>query len=116
MSKHVAKNINKIKNNFNLTNKFKSPWNPGSRIVPAKVKDHEYELRIDAGELVDGRYRILKLQINSQATSTALKAYHRKHGTHADLAVGRYDTEAEDADAETDRVVDEMTDEAINKI
>ncbi|KAH8430177.1 uncharacterized protein LDX57_007847 [Aspergillus melleus] len=46
----------------------------------------------------------------SQAKSTGLRSWLKKQpwGTHAKLATAQFDTLAEDLDAETERVVDEL--------
>ena len=82
----------------------------GSRILPSRTSknDAEYQLRLDAGELIDNRYRQIILQVNSQATTPGLRDYMRKHGTHAKLAVAQFDTQAEDEDAEVERVLDDL--------
>lgn len=81
-----------------------------SRIFPPKAKNYDakYELRIDAGEVVNGVKNIY-LQINSEAKNEALKNYRAKHSSHANLAVGqiREDTPEE----EQEKVVGNMLDE-----
>ncbi|KAK2758771.1 hypothetical protein FQN54_003463 [Arachnomyces sp. PD_36] len=100
----------KVKKNFNLGKKFKSMFAAGSRILPSRTSknDTEYQLRLDAGELIGNRYRQIILQINTQAKTPGLRDYMRKHGTHAKLAVAQFDTQAEDEDAEVDRVLDDL--------
>jgi len=97
-----------------MTTKLRAVWNAGSRIVPSKnsKNDSEFQLRIDAGELLENRYRMLYLQVNSQAKSTKLREWVRKHGTHANLASTRFDTLAEDPEAETDRALTELESDA----
>ena len=70
-----------------------------------------YQLRIDAGELVENR-RTLVLQVNSQAKSTALKNWVQKMGTHAKLATAYFDTTAADPDAEAQRALNELEEQA----
>ncbi|CZT46800.1 uncharacterized protein RSE6_07292 [Rhynchosporium secalis] len=92
MSKDIRGFFSKIKSNFN------------------------YQLRIDAGELLNGRFRMIYLQVNSQAKSTKLKEWIRKHGTHANLASARFDTLAEDLETEAENVLEELEAAAKNKI
>ena len=99
-----------ITSNFSMATQLKAAWNAGSRIVPSRnsKNDAEYQLRIDAGELVQSRYRMIYLQVNSQAKGTKLKEWVRKHGTHANLAAAHFDTSAEDLEAEADRALAEL--------
>lgn len=71
-------------------------------------------LRLDAGELIDGRYRNIVLQVNSQAKNTGLREWVKKQaqGTHSKLAKASFDTQAKDQDAETERVLSELQEEA----
>ncbi|KAK2734458.1 hypothetical protein FQN57_001693 [Myotisia sp. PD_48] len=68
------------------------PHTPGSRIAPPRTaqKDEKFQLRLDAGEVKDGKKRIY-LQVNSQATNEALKKWVNKNGTHANLAFADID-------------------------
>lgn len=54
------------------------------------------------------RYRTIYLQVNSQATGTKLKEWARKHVTHANLAVARFDTLAEDIESEADKALGDL--------
>lgn len=84
--------------------------NLATAFFPAKSKDHELEVRYDAGHF-DGRFRTVYLQVNSQAKSTALKkwlAKQKSKGTHANLATGQIDTEAEDPEAEGERLLRDL--------
>lgn len=93
-----------------MATKLAGSWNAGGRIVPSRSRrnDEDYQLRIDAGELLSDRYRIVYLQVNSQARGTKLKEWLRKHGSHANLASARFDTLAGNPEAETDRVLEEL--------
>lgn len=104
--------------NFNLKNKFAAAWAAGSRILPSRSakNDANYELRIDAGELINNRHRNLVLQVNSQAKNTTLKEWVRKNGSHAKLATASFDTEAEDPDEEVKRVIAELERQAKDNI
>ena len=65
---------------------------PGKRIAPAQAgnNDEKHQLRLDAGEVVDGQ-QMIHMQVNSQAKNEALKKWLKKHGTHAKLATGSVD-------------------------
>ena len=65
---------------------------PGNRIFPAKAgnNDAKHQLRLDAGEVIDGK-KTIHLQVNSEATNEALKKWRQKHGTHANLATVSFD-------------------------
>lgn len=92
---------------------------PGRRLVPSRTdkSDKEAQLRVDAGEKVDGRQKIV-LQVNSDATSEALKKWVNKQPQkyHAKLATASFDTQAEDQAAEAERVLQELEDEATSKV
>lgn len=113
MSKALQEFFSKVKNNFDVATKFKASHTAGGRILPSRTQknDADYGLRIDAGDLVLGK-RNLVLQVNTQATSTALKDWRKKQGTHAKLATASFDTAAADLDAEALRVLDELEKEA----
>lgn len=93
-------------------------WNPGTRIIPSKnaKNDEKCQMRIDAGELVDGRFLQVNLQVNSEASAQVLKDWKRKNGTHAKLASGQIDTQAADPEAEVDRLIEDLTDKAKEKL
>ncbi len=76
--------------------------------------DADYQLRLDAGELIDNRYLNIVLQVNSQAQNTGLREWLKKQtrGTHAKLATARFDTLAEDQDAEAERVMNKLQESA----
>lgn len=101
-----------------MATKLTAAWNAGSRIVPSRTSnnDQEYQLRIDAGQMLNDRHRMIYLQVNSQAKSTKLKEWIRKHGTHANLASAQFDTLADDPEAETDRVLEELEAAAKNEV
>ncbi|KAM5474333.1 hypothetical protein MauCBS54593_001907 [Microsporum audouinii] len=112
MSKVIAEFFSKIKKNFNVAKKFKATFTPGSRILPSKTakNDEDYQLRIDAGELIDQRWLNVVLQVNTQAKSPGLRDWIKKNGrkTHGRLAMSRFDTLAEDEEQETDRVLTDL--------
>ncbi|RDH26741.1 hypothetical protein BDQ94DRAFT_131155 [Aspergillus welwitschiae] len=74
---------------------------PGKRIAPPPAKDNDsiYQLRLDAGESIDGKKNVY-LQVNSQAKNDALKAFRKKNGTDADLASGSIDENTPDESQE----------------
>ncbi|PYI02011.1 hypothetical protein BO78DRAFT_231102 [Aspergillus sclerotiicarbonarius CBS 121057] len=65
---------------------------PGKRILPVQAKDNDskFQLRLDAGETIDGMKNVY-LQVNSQAKNGALAKFRQKEGTHANLASGTID-------------------------
>lgn len=67
---------------------------PGRRVYPpnTKTENAEHQVRIDAGETVNG-YKIVYLQVNSEATNTALKKYVSKYGTHSNVAAAKIPVE-----------------------
>ncbi|KAE8348918.1 hypothetical protein BDV28DRAFT_152365 [Aspergillus coremiiformis] len=50
-------------------------------------KDKKWQLRLDAGEVKDGKKRIY-LQVNSQASNESLQKWVKKNTSHANLAFG----------------------------
>ncbi|KAH9881160.1 hypothetical protein J1614_001655 [Plenodomus biglobosus] len=63
---------------------------PGQRVYPPNIKTQnaEHQMRIDAGETING-YKNVYLQVNTEATNSALKKYVSKYGTHSNVAVGK---------------------------
>lgn len=118
MAKYVREFCTKIETTFYMASKFSKNHSPGSRIVPSRSprNDEQYQLRIDAGELIDNRYRNVVLQINREAKGTALKQWLREHGSHAKPATTVFDIAAEDLDAEASRVVQELQSTALRNI
>lgn len=113
MSKALQEFFSKVKNNFDVATKLKASHTSGGRILPSRTQknDADYELRIDAGDLVKTKRNVV-LQVNTQAKSTALKDWLKKQGTHAKLATASFDTAAADPEAEARRVLDELEKEA----
>ncbi|EGC42290.1 conserved hypothetical protein [Histoplasma capsulatum var. duboisii H88] len=109
MSKQIKEFFSKIRKNYDIAKKT-------GRILPSQTtkNDADYQLRLDAGELIDKRYQNIVLQVNSQAKNTGLREWVKKQpqGTHAKLATARFDTLAEDQDAETERVLNELQEQA----
>lgn len=115
-TKQIKEFFSRLRLNYNVAKRFSAAFNSGSRIFPSQTNknDADYQLRLDAGELIDNRYQNIVLQVNSQATNTGLRAWLKRQprGTHAKLAVARFDTLAEDPDAESERVLTELQDQA----
>jgi hypothetical protein len=86
----------------------------GSRLFPSRTpkNDTSLQVRLDAGALVNGRWLWIYLQANKEAKDGPLKKFIKKNGTHANLAAVLFDTEAEDKEAELDRVVTELEEKA----
>ncbi|KAK2797207.1 hypothetical protein FQN51_008730 [Onygenales sp. PD_10] len=118
MSRAVSDFFKNARKEFDLVKKFRSIFTAGSRILPSRTtkNDAKFQLRIDAGELINNRYRKLILQVNTQATTPGLKDWIRKNGTHAKLAEEQFDTLAGDQEAEVDRVVENLEEQAKKKL
>lgn len=73
--------------------------------MPPKVKDHQNDLRIDAGHY-DEKTKLLhvNLQVNADPHAESLKKFIKKNSTHAVLANATFDTSAKDKDAELDNM------------
>jgi hypothetical protein len=109
MSKPVKDFFKKVNQNIDIGKKLAGNYESGGRIVPSKTakNDADYQLRIDAGELVDSRRNVV-LQVNTQAKATPLKSWLRKNSSHGKLATASFDTAAKDQKAETARVLAEL--------
>lgn len=70
-------------------------------------------MRIDAGERV-GDHQHVVLQVNSGAKSDALQKWAKKqpHKFHSKLATGTFNTKAEDQEAEIQRLIEKLQEEA----
>jgi hypothetical protein len=106
MSKAIGEFFSRVRTNYALTKKFGGDIVPGHRIVPTRTNknDELYQLRIDAGELVNNRRNIV-LQVNSQAKNTAFKKWIAKKGTDAKLAVTSYDVTCINLEEEIERAL-----------
>ena len=96
----MSKAIEKFGKSLLESNNWKklfSKHSPGNRIFPPKNQDAKMELRLDAGEVINGK-KTVYLQVNSQAKNGALKKWRQKNGTHANLAVGTIDENAPEKD------------------
>ncbi|TKA58970.1 hypothetical protein B0A49_11244 [Cryomyces minteri] len=80
---------------------------PGNRIAPPKTdkNDERHQLRLDAGEVVDG-IKTVYLQVNSQASNKTLKEWVGKNGTHENLAADSIDMNT--PEQEQEKAFDEM--------
>ncbi|OJJ44814.1 hypothetical protein ASPZODRAFT_134956 [Penicilliopsis zonata CBS 506.65] len=94
--------------------KFFRKHTPGSRIFPPKAgnNDATFQLRFDAGEVVNGMKNVY-LQVNSQATNDALKKFRGKHGTHANIATAQIkeDTPPEEQQDVINDMLDQIEDQ-----
>ncbi|KAI9677692.1 MAG: hypothetical protein M1817_006647 [Caeruleum heppii] len=91
MSK-VVKKFGEFILNSGILKKVFANQSAGRRIAPTQSgnNDEAMELRLDAGETIDGK-KTVYLQVNAQAKNESLKKFSRKHGTHANLAVATVD-------------------------
>lgn len=117
MSKAIDAAFTKMKNIKNVASKFSASAAEGTRILPSKVKDAEYQLRIDTGRCdpVTKRLNVV-LQVNSQAKSRGLVEWVAKNSTHAQLVTASFDTSAPDLTAETMRVLEDLNSKAKQNI
>ena len=81
--------------------------------MPSPTKDAGFQLRIDAGHLDPKTQRLnVALQVFSQAKSPGLVDWVKKNSAHANLATATFDTKARDQNAEMNRVMEELKEEA----
>jgi hypothetical protein len=117
MSKALGTFIQKAQAITNAPAKFAATATEGSRIIPSRTHDAEFQLRIDAGHYDANTKKLnVVLQVNSQAKSSALQDWIRKNSTHEKLATASFDTSAEDKEAEYDRMLEALKDEAKQKL
>ena len=85
----------------NMFKKMFDSQTPGKRIAPPQAGDNDakHQLRLDAGEVIDGKKNVY-LQVNAQAKNEALKKYRGKHGSHANLATATIDPNTPEEDKE----------------
>ncbi|OBT87172.1 hypothetical protein VE02_04726 [Pseudogymnoascus sp. 03VT05] len=89
--------------------KAKTSSKKGSRIIPSRTKDADFQCRIDTGRYDELTKRLdVVLQVNSQAKSPALQKWIRENSTHGKLATASSDTTAKDQNAEYDRMLYEL--------
>jgi hypothetical protein len=117
MSRILGTFVRKAQAIKNAPNKFTATAAEGSRIIPSRTNDAEFQLRIDAGHY-DANTKALNvvLQVNSQANSPALRDWARKNSTHEKLATASFNTSAEDKEAEYARVLEALENEAKQKL
>jgi hypothetical protein len=74
MSKVLGAFVKKAQAIKNAPAKFSAGAAQGTRILPSKTKDAEFQLRLDAGHYDEStKHLSVVLQVNSQAKSPALK-------------------------------------------
>jgi hypothetical protein len=117
MSKVIGGFVQKSKSLSDAASKFTPGAAEGSRILPSKNKDAEFQCRIDAGRYDPATKKLnVVLQINSQAKSATLRDWARKNSTHDKLATEAFDTAAQDKTAEFGRVLASLAAQAKNKL
>jgi hypothetical protein len=84
----------------------------GTRVHPPQTSknDQKYGIRLDKGVGV-GKNVQLNLQINSNATETALKNLVQKNGSHATYATVEVDPNQEVTEENMDKPAEELCDE-----
>ncbi|EDN08149.1 predicted protein [Histoplasma mississippiense (nom. inval.)] len=72
MSKQIKEFFSKVRKNYDVAKKLGATFTSGNRILPSQTTKNgaDYQLRLDAGELVDRRYQNIVLQVTSQAKNT----------------------------------------------
>ncbi|MCJ1479190.1 hypothetical protein MMC13_007874 [Lambiella insularis] len=117
MSKAVGTFVNKVQGIKNAQTKFTAAAVEGSRIIPSKNRDAEFQFRIDAGHYDESTKKLnVVLQVNSQATSPALREWVKKSSTHGQLATASFDTSAVDKDTELNEVLSSLQSQAKQKL
>ena len=117
MSKALDSFFQKAQAVKNASGKFTASAAEGNRIIPSPPKDADFQLRIDAGRYNPATKKLnVILQVNREAKSPGLQDWARKHTTHDKLATASFDTSARDKQAEFDRVLAALKDEAKQNI
>jgi len=117
MSKAVNGFVQKAKSLSNPASKFTASVAEGNRLLPSKTKDADFQLRIDAGRYDSTTKKLnVVLQANSQAKSPALKDWIKKNSTHGKLGTEAFDTAAADKDAEFNRILSSLAEQAKSKL
>lgn len=92
---------------------------PGQRIAMANARDNDakHQLRLDAGEVVNGMKHV-NVQINSQASNDALVKYRKSHGSHNKVATAQFAVETPEKDQEKvfEAVVEDLKNQYREKI
>lgn len=115
MSRNITTFLGSLLSSPNtVSKKLSGGQRVGERLFPTKTpkNDEKHQLRLDAGPMIDGRYRRVHLQVNKEATSQGLKNWVQKHGSHADLSTGEFDTKAESPRKELERLCNDLAKEA----
>ena len=109
MSKSLTKFVEKAQAIKNASSKFTPAALESHRIIPSRIKDAEFQFRIDAGHY-DEETKCLNvvLQVNSQATSPALKEWIKKHSTHEKLAIASFNTATTHLEKEYGKLLDTL--------
>lgn len=109
MSKALQEFFSKIKNNFDVAIKLKTSHTSNGRILSSRTQknDTDYELRIDAGDLVKIKRNVV-LQVNTQTKSTALKNWLKKQKIYTKFVIVFFDTAAADLETEVRKILDEL--------
>ncbi|BDD61508.1 hypothetical protein MPDQ_004519 [Monascus purpureus] len=117
MSKVLGSFVQKAQGIKNAPSKFTATAAEGSRLIPSKTKDAEFQMRIDAGHYdPNTKHLNVVLQVNSQAKSPALKDWIKKDTTHGKLATATFDTAASDKQAEYNKMLLELQEKAKSKL
>lgn len=117
MSKALSNFAQLAQNVKNASSKFTGSAAEGSRLIPSKTKDEQFQFRIDAGHYDEQSKSLnVNLQVNSQAKSPALKDFIKKNTTHGKVATATFDTTAKDKNAEYNRVVNELVQKGKQKL
>lgn len=116
-SKALGTFVNKVQGIKNGSTKFTASAAEGSRILPSKNRDAEFQLCIDAGRYDESTKKLnVVLQVNSQAKSPALRDWVKKNSTHGQLATTSFDTSADGKDAELNKVLSALQNQAKQKL
>lgn len=121
MSKPLTAFFSALRSTYgdNLPKRLSGPFTAGSRVLPlpSQSKDERnFQFRIDAGKLVDERFQLLNLRVNTRTKIQCLRRWASRNGTNAKLATVEFDTQAEDLEGESDRVLKEMEEAAKKKL
>lgn len=86
----MSKALKEFKNMMVREGQVSKLWkthSPGARIAPPKSgnKDKKWQLRLDAGEVKDGKKRVY-VQVKSEATNESLQKWRKKNSSHGNLA------------------------------
>ena len=117
MAKAIDAAFLKLKGIKNGASKFSASASEGNRLMPSPTKDADYQVRLDAGHFDPNTKGLnVALQVNSQAKSPGLVDWAKKNLTHSNLATATFNTQAQDRNAEFNRVMEELRRKAREKI